>query len=68
MLTSDTAAKDYSSQVRSGVLLAALVLPIGLVCLIPRLLTLLVATALRLMRRPPLDTPLSWSGVLQMLW
>jgi glycosyltransferase 2 family protein len=39
------------------------VLPVGLVCLAPPVLTRLVATMLRLLRRDPLDRPLSWSGV-----
>jgi hypothetical protein len=39
------------------------VLPIGLVCLAPPVLTRLVATLLRLLRRDPLDRPLTWSGV-----
>jgi hypothetical protein len=39
------------------------VLPVGLVCLAPRVLTRLVATMLRLLRRDPLDRPLSWAGV-----
>jgi hypothetical protein len=39
------------------------VLPIGLVCLAPPILTRLVATMLRLLRRDALDRPLSWTGV-----
>jgi hypothetical protein len=39
------------------------VLPVGLVCLAPPVLTRLVATMLRLLRRDPLDAPLSWTGV-----
>jgi hypothetical protein len=39
------------------------VLPIGLVCLAPPVLTRLVATMLRLLRRDALERPLSWSGV-----
>ena len=39
------------------------VLPVGLVCLAPPVLTRLVATMLRLLRRDPLDRPLSWRGV-----
>jgi hypothetical protein len=39
------------------------VLPVGLVCLAPPVLTRLVATMLRLLRRDPLDRPLSWAGV-----
>ena len=40
-----------------------LVLPVGLVCLAPPVLTRLVAAMLRLLRRDPLDRPLSWAGV-----
>jgi hypothetical protein len=39
------------------------VLPVGLVCLAPPVLTRLVARMLRLLRRDPLDRPLSWRGV-----
>jgi hypothetical protein len=40
-----------------------LILPIGLVCLVPPVLTRLVATMLRLLRRDPLERPLSNRGV-----
>jgi hypothetical protein len=39
------------------------VLPLGLVCLAPTVLTRLVARMLRLLRRDPLDRPLSWQGI-----
>ncbi|MDT7570392.1 MAG: glycosyltransferase 2 family protein [Actinomycetota bacterium] len=39
------------------------VLPIGLVCLAPPVLTRLVAAMLRLLRRDPLERALSWAGV-----
>lgn len=39
------------------------VLPVGLVCLAPPVLSRLVATMLRVLRREPLDRPLSWQGV-----
>jgi hypothetical protein len=39
------------------------VLPVGLVCLAPPVLTRLVATMLRLLRRDPLDRSLTWAGV-----
>ena len=37
-------------------------LPVGLLCLAPPLLTRLVAVLLRLLRRDPLDRPLTWRG------
>ncbi len=40
-----------------------LALPVGLLCLAPPVLTRLVETALRLLKRPPLDRPLSARGV-----
>jgi hypothetical protein len=40
-----------------------LVLPVGLVCLAPPILTRLVATMLRVLRRDPLERPLSWRGI-----
>jgi hypothetical protein len=39
------------------------VLPVGLVCLAPPVLTRVVAAGLRVLRRDPLDRPLSWRGV-----
>ena len=39
------------------------VLPVGLVCLAPPVLTRLVATMLRVLRREPLERPLSWGGI-----
>ena len=54
-LTSPDALRDY--------FWVLAVLPVGLVCLAPRVLTRLVATLLRLLRREPLDRPLSWTGV-----
>jgi hypothetical protein len=39
------------------------VLPVGLVCLAPPVMTRLVAVLLRLLRREPLERPLSWRGV-----
>ncbi len=40
-----------------------LVLPIGLVCLAPPVLTRLVQVLLRVLRREPLERPLSWTGL-----
>jgi uncharacterized membrane protein YbhN (UPF0104 family) len=39
------------------------VLPVGLLCLAPPVLTRLVARMLRLLRRDPLDRALSWGGL-----
>jgi hypothetical protein len=39
------------------------VLPVGLVCLAPAVLTRIVTTGLRVLRREPLERPLSWRGV-----
>lgn len=39
------------------------VLPVGLLCLAPAVLTRVVSTGLRMLRRDPLDRPLSWAGV-----
>lgn len=43
---------------------ALVLLPVGLVCAHPAVLTRLVGTLLRILRREPLDRPLSWRGVL----
>ena len=40
-----------------------LVLPVGLVCLAPPVLTRLVAVLLRVLRRDPLDRSLTWRGL-----
>jgi hypothetical protein len=40
-----------------------LVLPVGLVCLAPPVLTRLVGVMLRVLRRDPLERPLSWRGI-----
>ena len=39
------------------------VLPVGLVCLAPRVLTRLVVAGLRVLRRDALDRSLSWTGI-----
>ena len=45
------------------------VIIIGLVCLTPPVLGRLVAIAFRVLRRPPQDTTLSWSGtVMSLVW
>ena len=54
-LTSPDALRDY--------FWVLLVLPVGLACLAPPVLTRLVAVLLRVLRRQPLDRPLSWGGV-----
>ena len=42
---------------------ALVVLPVGLLCLAPPVLTRLAASMLRVLRRDPLERPLSWKGV-----
>lgn len=54
-LTSPDALRDY--------FWVLAVLPVGLICLAPPVLTRIVALLLRALRRDPLDRPLSWSGV-----
>lgn len=41
------------------------VLPVGLVCLVPPVLTGLVTAMLRVLRREPLERPLSWGGIVR---
>ncbi len=48
---------------------AIVLLPVALACAHPRVLTRLVKIFLRILRREPLERPLSWRGVLgTMLW
>jgi hypothetical protein len=54
-LTSPDALRDY--------FWVLLVLPVGLVCLAPPVLTRLVAALLRVLRRDPLERPLSARGI-----
>ena len=58
-LTSPDALDDYGW--------VLLLLPLGLLLLAPPVLTRLVATALRVLRRDPLERPLSWGGTAQAL-
>lgn len=67
VITASDAQQRYTETVRMGIYLAVALLPVVLICLIPRVLTLIVSTALRLMRKPALDAPLTWGGVLRML-
>jgi uncharacterized membrane protein YbhN (UPF0104 family) len=62
-------SSEYSATARVAFWVTLGLLPIALVCAHPRVLTRLVQLVLRLFRRDPLDTPLSWRGVLAtMLW
>lgn len=48
---------------------AIALLPVGLVCLHPKVMTFFVSLAPRLIRRPPLERPLSWRAMLAaVLW
>jgi glycosyltransferase 2 family protein len=67
VITSPDTRPIHESGIRVGIIVAIALLPVALVCIIPRVLTPLVSRALRLMRRPPLETPLTWSGVLRVL-
>lgn len=61
------AGLSYVGAVRIGLYGMIVALPFALVAIVPRVLTFLVSTALRLMRRPPLESPLTWGGVLRVL-
>lgn len=62
-----TAGLPYVAPVRAGLLCLAVASPCALVVIIPRVLTSLIALLLRVTRRPPLEAPLTWGGVLRML-
>ncbi len=54
----------HSGTARAAFWSAVILLPIGLVCAHPGVLNRLVGLLLRLLRREPLDRPLTWRGVL----
>ncbi|MDT5035327.1 MAG: glycosyltransferase 2 family protein [Micromonosporaceae bacterium] len=56
---------DHATLARAAFYLALALLPIALVCAHPAVLSRLVGLLLRVLRRPPLDRPLSWAGVLR---
>jgi uncharacterized membrane protein YbhN (UPF0104 family) len=60
-------AKDdnHGSLARIAFFAALVLLPFALVCAHPKVLTRLVQLMLKLLRRPPLDRPLTWRGVLE---
>jgi uncharacterized membrane protein YbhN (UPF0104 family) len=53
---------------RVTLVLALVLLPCALVCAHPRALTWILAKALRALRRPPLERPLTWSGTLRVVY
>ncbi|MBT8227197.1 MAG: flippase-like domain-containing protein [Dactylosporangium sp.] len=67
LITSSDAGLSYVRPVRIGLLSMIVVLPFALIAIVPRVLTFLVSTALRVLRRPPLEAPLTWAGVLRIL-
>lgn len=54
----------HAATARAAFWSAVVLLPIGLACAHPAVLNRLVGLLLRLLRREPLDKPLSWRGVL----
>jgi glycosyltransferase 2 family protein len=62
-------ASQYAGTARVAFWVTLILLPVALACAHPRVLTRLVQLVLRLFRREPLDTPLTWRGVLgTMAW
>jgi glycosyltransferase 2 family protein len=55
---------QHAAATRVAFYAAVVLLPIAVVCAHPAVLTRLVQLLLRLLRRPPLTTPLTWRGVL----
>jgi uncharacterized membrane protein YbhN (UPF0104 family) len=53
---------------RIALYLALALLPCALVCAHPRVLTWVVGRILKVLRRPPLDRPLTWRGVLRVAY
>lgn len=56
---------EHATLARTAFYLLLALLPIALVCAHPGVLTRLVGLLLRLLRRQPLERPLSWAGVLR---
>jgi len=53
---------------RVALVLALVLLPCALVCAHPRVLTWILTRALRILRRPTLERPLTWSGTLRVTY
>jgi uncharacterized membrane protein YbhN (UPF0104 family) len=58
------ASGDHATLARLAFVTAVVLLPIAVVCAHPWVLTRLVGLLLRVLRREPLDRPLTWHGVL----
>ncbi|RGC67453.1 hypothetical protein C5N14_19045 [Micromonospora sp. MW-13] len=58
---------SYADSVRVALWIVAGLFPIALVCAVPRVLTMLVQLALKVLRRPPLENRLTWPGVLRVV-
>jgi uncharacterized membrane protein YbhN (UPF0104 family) len=56
---------NRTAPARIAFTLALVLLPAALACAHPAVLTWVVGRVLRILRRPPLDRPLNWSGVLR---
>ncbi|MEV4410528.1 lysylphosphatidylglycerol synthase domain-containing protein [Catellatospora sp. NPDC049609] len=54
---------EYAGSVRVALYIVAVLVPVALVCSIPAVLTRLVQLALKVLRRPPLQRRLTFSGV-----
>jgi uncharacterized membrane protein YbhN (UPF0104 family) len=61
------ASSGYASTIRTVLIVMIVLFPIAITCTVPRVLTALVRLALRLLRRPPIEQPLTWAGVLRVL-
>ncbi|WP_245563645.1 lysylphosphatidylglycerol synthase transmembrane domain-containing protein [Longispora albida] len=60
-------AADYAGAVQVSLWIMAGLLPIALLCAVPAVLTRLVQLFLKLVKRPPLESPLTWAGVLRVV-
>jgi uncharacterized membrane protein YbhN (UPF0104 family) len=68
-LLSAAGAKDttYGASVRVALIVGAVILPVALICAIPRVLTVLIQVFLRLVKKPPLNGRMTWPGVLRIM-
>jgi uncharacterized membrane protein YbhN (UPF0104 family) len=67
LLASAGDEEAYAKPVRFALYVMLGLLPVAIVCALPPVLTRLIQLLLRLLRRPPLAQPLTWSGVLRVV-
>jgi hypothetical protein len=62
-----TQGAAYAESVRIAIIVGAVLLPIALICAIPRVLTSLIQVFLRILKKPALSGRMTWAGVLRIM-